>query len=453
MAEMVKFLKGYLKDLPSTRVDGTIYFVLPDPVADKDKEGYNSVGRLYVGDTLIAETNVTDSGSVDALVKAVIAELDATAEGTGTNGIKVKVVEVDGKLTEVTIDDNVLASYKTKQTAKSGTGSTVKTVTGYTQNENGEVEMTFEDIAFPTDENTQYHVEYDSANKVIKLVEGMNKDKMEIDASDFIKDGMISSVELVAENAEGTKGQFLKITWNDDGEDVTYVDVTTLVDVYSGKDGISVDGYSIGHTNKIDAGSTSASSGALNHGDSITLPVVNYDANGHITSVSTTTVTLPAATDISGKADKVVGATEGNFASLDANGNLTDSGKKASDFVSSEGYVAYSQAEKDKLEGIETGAEVNQVIATGSSNGTISVDGTDVAVKGLADAAYATVDSLNATAKGYADAVQGNTKVTVEEVVNALNTMNDKVGTVDSDNKAALGEISNIIEMLTWGSF
>lgn len=37
--------------------------------------------------------------------------------------------------------------------------------------------------------------------------------------------------------------------------------------------------------------------------------------------------------DISGKADKVVSAVNGNFASLDANGNLQDSGKKASDFV------------------------------------------------------------------------------------------------------------------------
>ena len=36
--------------------------------------------------------------------------------------------------------------------------------------------------------------------------------------------------------------------------------------------------------------------------------------------------------DISGKADKVSNATNGNFAGLDANGNLTDSGKKASDF-------------------------------------------------------------------------------------------------------------------------
>lgn len=38
---------------------------------------------------------------------------------------------------------------------------------------------------------------------------------------------------------------------------------------------------------------------------------------------------------ISGKADKVSNATNGNFAGLDSNGNLTDSGSKASDFLTS----------------------------------------------------------------------------------------------------------------------
>lgn len=37
--------------------------------------------------------------------------------------------------------------------------------------------------------------------------------------------------------------------------------------------------------------------------------------------------------DVSSKADKVTGATNGDLASLDANGNLADSGKKASDFA------------------------------------------------------------------------------------------------------------------------
>ena len=45
--------------------------------------------------------------------------------------------------------------------------------------------------------------------------------------------------------------------------------------------------------------------------------------------------TTTYVSDISGKADKVASATNGDFAGLDSNGNLTDSGKKASDFASS----------------------------------------------------------------------------------------------------------------------
>lgn len=43
--------------------------------------------------------------------------------------------------------------------------------------------------------------------------------------------------------------------------------------------------------------------------------------------------------DVSGKADKVQEATDGNFAGLDSAGNLTDSGKAPSDFAQVNGFV------------------------------------------------------------------------------------------------------------------
>ena len=64
-----------------------------------------------------------------------------------------------------------------------------------------------------------------------------------------------------------------------------------------------------------------------------------------------------------------------------------------------------------------------QSITAGSANGTISVDGKDVAVTGLADAAYATVASLNKTAQDKVDAAKtalegndsdGKTAVTIK---------------------------------------
>lgn len=61
-----------------------------------------------------------------------------------------------------------------------------------------------------------------------------------------------------------------------------------------------------------------------------------------------------------------------------------------------------------------------QKIEAGATNGTISVDSKDVAVTGLKDAAFATVESINATAQGYVDtaktALEGTTTDTDESV-------------------------------------
>lgn len=53
---------------------------------------------------------------------------------------------------------------------------------------------------------------------------------------------------------------------------------------------------------------------------------------GGTSVVSNGVAAVPAIPDVTGKADKVSGATNGHLAGLDSNGNLTDSGKSASDF-------------------------------------------------------------------------------------------------------------------------
>lgn len=63
---------------------------------------------------------------------------------------------------------------------------------------------------------------------------------------------------------------------------------------------------------------------------------------------------LQSHQDISGKADKVANAVENNFAGLDANGNLKDSGSKASDF-------------KTKQTAVEDILAANAVAETGST--------------------------------------------------------------------------------------
>ena len=53
---------------------------------------------------------------------------------------------------------------------------------------------------------------------------------------------------------------------------------------------------------------------------------------------------IPLGPDISGKADKVANPTNGHFAGLDENGNLTDSGKGPNDF--------YTSADRGAINGI-----------------------------------------------------------------------------------------------------
>ena len=67
---------------------------------------------------------------------------------------------------------------------------------------------------------------------------------------------------------------------------------------YTGKNGISIDNetYVIEHTNKITSGRTvENTSTSLSHGDSFKIPVMEYDAQGHITNKSEQTLTLPSA--------------------------------------------------------------------------------------------------------------------------------------------------------------
>ncbi len=94
-------------------------------------------------------------------------------------------------------------------------------------------------------------------------------------------------------------------------------------------------------------------------------------------------------------------------------------------------------------------------ITTGTANGNISVGGTDVPVAGLKDAAYATVASINTTAKGYADAVLGtaaddaskNTVYGVKASVTALTgVVNNKIDATSVSQIGKTGNINDIIQ-------
>lgn len=94
-----------------------------------------------------------------------------------------------------------------------------------------------------------------------------------------------------------------------------------------------------------------------------------------------------------------------------------------------------------------------QAVAAGDTNGTIKVDGTEVAITGLQDAAYATVKSINDTAQGYVNtakaALEGATTDTDESATIAgAKKYADKVASAAEEKAGAaltteIGKLKN----------
>lgn len=147
--------------------------------------------------------------------------------------------------------------------------------------------------------------------------------------------------------------------------------------------------------------------------------------------------------DISGKADKVKSAVANNFASLDANGNLKDSGKKAADFATAEAIAdmetktnaAAIYATKTSLAATEKNAQTgitNAATAQAKANDAYTLAGTKT-----------TLDEAK-------NAIQGDTTNTVRECVDAINKLNN---TYTETQKDISGAIENVVAQLTWSSF
>lgn len=80
---------------------------------------------------------------------------------------------------------------------------------------------------------------YDSESKKIKLT-GINKAEIaSVDATDFIKDGMLKSASFTGAAGEGGQHKnCIKLVFNSDGPaDPIYIDVSSLVDTYTAKAG------------------------------------------------------------------------------------------------------------------------------------------------------------------------------------------------------------------------
>lgn len=156
----------------------------------------------------------------------------------------------------------------------------------------------------------------------------------------------------------------------------------------------------------------------LTAGDNITI-----DANNVISA------TVPSV-DISGKADKVEDAVNGNLAGLDSNGNLTDSGIAADRVVQDPNYVHtdnnFTTELKNKLINIEAGAQANV-----QADWTESDSSSDAFIKNkpenlVQDASYVHTDNnFTTTLKDKLDGIEAGAEANVQADWNETDTDSD----------------------------
>lgn len=110
--------------------------------------------------------------------------------------------------------------------------------------------------------------------------------------------------------------------------------------------------------------------------------------------------------DVANKADKVSSAVSGNFAGLDANGNLTDSGYKAADFQAAGSYKTTQTAVADPTTGNAT--NTYEFIATISQNANGEISATKQVVRAasasqsglMSSSDYSKLAAISATVSG-----------------------------------------------------
>lgn len=120
------------------------------------------------------------------------------------------------------------------------------------------------------------------------------------------------------------------------------------------------------------------------------------------------------------KADGLVDVYGGGVASDKIITVNVDPTTKAITATIADGSVTKAKLVKAVQDSLALADSAVQTVASGTANGTIAVDGKDVAVTGLKGAAFATVESINTTAQGYVNtaktALEGKSTDTDESV-------------------------------------
>jgi hypothetical protein len=350
------------------------------------------------GDMIVCVKDYASGTASNADWAVIQRNLDGIVIGPNS-AVDAHIAVFDGATGKLIKDGGeVISNLKTKQTAvtdPTASGTTLTVIDTISQNENGVITATKKTIQDGT--TSQKGVVQLAGAIGATVAEENNKAASEKAVRDAINDLDVAAVTVGASKTLDSISEVDgKIAASAVDIQIDESQVTDLVDDLASKqDNLSFEGTYDASTNKVATESTVSDAikaldvSAISVGADKTLASIS-EADGKI---SATPVDIQIAEsqvtnltgDLGAKADKVTSATDGNFAGLDANGNLTDSGSKAADFataaqgakadtaVQDASYVHtdnnYTTAEKTKLGGVEAGAQVN-VIEKVKINGT-----------------------------------------------------------------------------------
>lgn len=346
-----------------------------------------------IGTTVATENN---KAATEKAVRDAIDGLSATATSTNGTNVQVRVTESAGKVTAVSITtDNTLGKVTT---ATPGNFASF-TSTGAVEDS----EVSASDLATAAQgskaDTAIQGVKLDGAsaaltpdtNKVVTIPNAVATGETG-ETSGLMTAADKAKVESVTEGATKVESSTTNGNIKIDGNETTvYTHPTTTAvaaaAVKVGNDaaghvvlGAALTAADVGLGNvrntEITVTSTSVSDGTTTFNQYVHPTSAGYK---HIPAGGTTGDFLAydsagtakwASNPAAGKADKVQNATSGNFAALDANGNLTDSTKKASDFATSthaHGHITNAGAITDTGVAIANGDALAIVDASDSS--------------------------------------------------------------------------------------
>lgn len=322
--------------------------------------------KCEVGDMIIANKTFS-TGPTSSDVDVIQTNIDGAVTGpsAATSGHFTIFDNANGKV--IADAGYGIERFKTVQSAVSFTSGALQTVNTISQNANGEIAVTFQDIQ--TASTTQKGVTTLSstsgdaenvaatpklATDLYNALDGKKQDNLAFDGTYDATNNKVATVETVTAAVAALDA----VLSSSDGTNIN-VQVTEA-------DGM-ITGVSVIKDTTVNSGDVSTMiTSAI--GD-LDVAAISVDTSATITSISETDgkisvssspieITTSQITDFStvlyNKADKVQGAIAGHLAALDANGNLTDAGVTSASFKTVQSTVSDPTASGNGVEFIAT---------------------------------------------------------------------------------------------------